>query len=318
MENITVSKVINDLVRSGRYIFLPEIGTLYLDGEVVIYRGDGSGENIIDILTADYKEPQRLYENWLTRNRTVSTYRQSVDIEPLGRLVLTQACAIFMTTVGKDGIALNDDAQAAIEAALAAAAASEGEHTLEGIMAHEREQEALQQAAQQQEADKMALENEDDYIDDSDLVERSRNWRTIAIVLALVLAVVSIVSGYLFGTLKNTPHKVRVIRDTVVIESTTPDTIPAMKLVPAKKIGSYHVIAGAYREKQRAQKVQQQEIQRGYEAIMFYSPSKNLYMVSISSGDSRDSMQQVLNATPVPADSDPYWIFEQSDIEVIE
>lgn len=325
-----IPSAIAELLRAKERVMLPNIGTLYLsesDPAVIVYSGDDSGISITESLEQRYEitQAQELYEQWYSLSVREEDHCSICTIKSLGVVELRSGCAQFIAEQREDDIALNEEAQQAIEEALvAASSAPEEEYLLESLTELEstiREQE--EQENREDKSNDPELESELEEVTEeleevAEELQESRtqamNWRAIAIVLAILLIIVSIISGFYFGTRgKSSESVVEVVRDTIIIDRSEQPLEQPQKEV----YGRYHVIAGAFEFKKNAQKLTEIAIMDGYNAVAFYSPQKRLYMVSIINGNDPAKLHKMLLSLKSYDDEDPLWVYEYGITETL-
>lgn len=331
MEQINIiSDAIAELLYLRERLYLPNIGTLYLSDStpsVVVYLDDDSGVSIIDSLISKHgiEQAHELYEQWFAQNMSQHDSYALCRVEGLGIIEFRTGCTQFIAEQRESDIALNEEAQLAIEEALVAAdRAPEEEYLLESLTELEttiREQEELEDREEQ---NSQETETEPDTELETELeevveeLEESRsqamNWRAIAIVLAILLIIVSTISSYYFGTRNRSQDSiVEVVRDTIIIDR----SLEQQSEPHRESYGKYHIIAGAFEFKKNAQKLTEIAIMDGYNAVAFYSPQKRLYMVSIINGDDKAKLHKMLPKLKSYDDEDPLWVYEYDITETL-
>lgn len=287
-----ISSYIGEIVGDGTILYLPTVGTIYQVGGVVVYAPSDGGEDLIAILSSRYgmANAESEYNQWLAKNcREYDTYTE-YTIHGLGTLRLYASGALFELEEPDVEVALNDNAQEAILAAISAA--DNAHESLYTINEDEPEDDELEEQD----------DSEDDSEDDS---SKAGNWRLIAIILFVMLLIVSILAGYYFGKVAKHKHTtvVEVVRDTVYIEASKGEA-------EAPSFGRYHIISGAFLNKHLADKMAESYIVRGYNAFVFYSEPKGYHMVSVISGDGVEELMPKIKDLPKLEYDEPYWIYE--------
>lgn len=296
-----ISRYIVEIISDGTLLYLPSVGTLYTFNDNIIYAPSDKGEDLVSILSSRYgmESAEQEYSQWLVKNCNEYEDRTEYTIEGFGTLRLFGSCATFILegadedrvkseldsvapAVQKESeplqVALNDSAQEAIDAALSAAeTAPEATYTIN----EEPEEDAVAPADPQ------------------------RQWKMISIILLILLLLVSILLGYYFRKVSNIKHTtvVEVVRDTVYIEANQDS-------VAMTSIGRYHIVAGAFLNKNLADKMAESYIVRGYNAFVFFSEPKGYNMVSVITGDSVEELLPKISSLPKLEYDEPYWIYE--------
>lgn len=142
-------------------------------------------------------------------------------------------------------------------------------------------------------------------------VERNKaldTWKTLAIVF--ITAFIALLLAVAYYALRSPGRgaaepRVRIVHDTVyAAPSPAKDT-----LLSAGGLEGYHVVGGAYMNELNADKVVEGYRAAGYKPVKFYSPSKELYIVSLGAYPTEAEARSALNRLPRLPYCESYWIY---------